>query len=377
MANRAKEKINSKNTKDKKLLDLDNEIIIGMKSLPTGRNLEYRKQGNSKSRTKKNKNTTNAKSKRNRNQEYDNNHIKDYTRENRRTTKTKKKKQEDEIELRLGIEEDSIKRKLNSKQLKIKPKKTEKELAIEKRKRKIIFRFIKWTSLVVLLIGGGIYFLLSPFFNIKAITTTGNEKITTEELVSLSGIQLEENTFKISTSKVEQAIKQNAYIESIKVKRKLPDSIELQVEERKPAYMIMLGNAYVYVNTQGYLLEVSKEALKLPILTGIFTAEDQIQEGNRLCAEDLGRLSSVIQIMDSANSNEIGSLITKINISDKQNYILELKSEKKNVHVGDTSNLGTKMLHVKTILEKEKKKEGDIIVNTDLSSKGAIFREKV
>lgn len=377
MANRAKEKINSKNTKDKKLLDLDNEIIIGMKSLPTERNLEHRKQGNSKSRAKKNKDTTNSKSKRNKKQEYDNNPIKDYTKENRRTAKTKKKKQKDEIELRLGIEEDSIKRKTNSKQVKRKPKKTEKELAIEKRKRKIIFRFIKWTSLVVLLIGGGIYFLLSPFFNIKTITTTGNEKITSEELISLSGIQLEENTFKVSTSKVEQAIKENAYIESIKVKRKLPDSIELQVEERKPAYMIMLGNAYVYVNTQGYLLEVSKEALKLPILTGIFTAEDQIQEGNRLCAEDLGRLSSVIQIMDSANNNEIGKLVTKINISNKQNYVLELKSEKKNVHVGDTSNLSTKMLHVKTILEKEKKKEGDIIVNTDLSNKGAIFREKV
>ena len=73
-----------------------------------------------------------------------------------------------------------------------------------------------------------------------------------------------------------------------------------------------------------------------------------------MCTEDLQRLSSVIQIMDSANSNEIGNLITKINISDKQNYILEIKSEKKNVHVGDTSNLSTKMLHVKTIIEKEK-----------------------
>ena len=141
--------------------------------------------------------------------------------------------------------------------------------------------------------------------------------------------------------------------------------------------MITLGNAYVYINKQGYLLEISKEALKLPIITGISTSENQIQEGERLCTEDLERLNSVIQIMDSANNNEIGNLVNKINISDKQDYVLEMKSEKKTAHIGDTSNLSTKMLYIKSVLENEKKKEGDIFVNTDLNTKGAIFREKV
>ena len=35
------------------------------------------------------------------------------------------------------------------------------------------------------------------------------------------------------------------------------------------------------------------------------------------------------------------------------------------------------MLYIKKVLQNEKKKEGDIFVNTDLSTKGAIFREKV
>ena len=201
--------------------------------------------------------------------------------------------------------------------------------------------------------------------------------MTQETIISLSGIELEQNTFKISKSKVEQAIKTNAYIDSVKIKRKLPDTIEIQVVERKPAYMLTLGNAYVYMNTQGYLLEISQEKLELPIITGILTPEDQIQEGNRLYAEDLQKLSNVIQIMDSANNNDIGKLITKVNISNKQDYVLELKSEKKNVHVGDTSDLSTKMLYVKKVLQNEKKKEGDIFVNTDLSTKGAVFREKV
>ena len=358
MSNRAKEKSQNRNTKDKDILDLDNEIIIGIKSLP--------KQKKTKSPQKK-KTTKNTKKK----VTSKSGKQKEGTRKN-----TKKKKiQNDDVELRLGIEDEIYKEK--KKQVKKKPKLTKKQQEIARKKRKIIFRLIKWTSLVMLLIGGSIYFLLSSFFNIDNIVILGNEKMTQETIISLSGIELEQNTFKISKSKVEQAIKTNAYIDSVKIKRKLPDTIEIQVVERKPAYMLTLGNAYVYMNTQGYLLEISQEKLELPIITGILTPEDQIQEGNRLYAEDLQKLSNVIQIMDSANNNDIGKLITKINISNKQDYVLELKSEKKNVHVGDTSNLSTKMLYIKKVLQNEKKKEGDIFVNTDLSTKGAVFREKV
>lgn len=373
--NRAKEK-NRKSTKEKKLLDLDNEIIIGIKTLPTPEKPKQKRTSRN-NKSKKLKKGINRKNKSRKDSDLEIENIKNgRTRPNsssakkKNTTRTKK---EEEFELKLGIEDETIKRKSKKKR----PSKTTKQQEIAKKKRKRIFRIIKWTSLVVIILGGGIAFLLSPTFNIKSITTSGNEKITSEELISLSGIKEDENIFKISNKKVEKNIKENAYIDSINVKRKLPDGVELQVVERKPAYMITLGNAYVYMNTQGYLLEISKEALKLPIIVGLSTTEEQIEVGNRLCAEDLQKLNSVIQIINSASSNEIANIITKINIADKQDYVLEFKSEKKTAHLGDTSNLSTKMLYIKSIINKEKKKEGDIFFNSDLSNKGATFREKV
>lgn len=373
--NRAKEK-NRKSTKEKKLLDLDNEIIIGIKTLPTPEKPKQKRTSRN-NKNKKLKKGINRKNKSRKDSDLEIENIKNgRTRPNsssakkKNTTRTKK---EEEFELKLGIEDETIKRKSKKKR----PSKTTKQQEIAKKKRKHIFRIIKWTSLVVIILGGGIAFLLSPTFNIKSITTSGNEKITSEELISLSGIKEDENIFKISNKKVEKNIKENAYIDSINVKRKLPDGVELQVVERKPAYMITLGNAYVYMNTQGYLLEISKEALKLPIIVGLSTTEEQIEVGNRLCAEDLQKLNSVIQIINSASSNEIANIITKINIADKQDYVLEFKSEKKTAHLGDTSNLSTKMLYIKSIINKEKKKEGDIFFNSDLSNKGATFREKV
>lgn len=219
--------------------------------------------------------------------------------------------------------------------------------------------------------------MLSPFFNIKEINVQGIERLTKEEIISLSRIELNENTFKVQTSETQKLIKQNAYVDNVYVKRRFPDKIEIQVIERKPTFMILFGNAYVYLNNQGYLLEVAKDPLEIPAIVGFVTPENEIHEGNRLCSEDLQRLDQVLQIMKSAESNGIKDLITKINIHDKQDYILELKSEKKTVHIGNTTNLSTKMLYVDSILNENKGIEGEIFVNTDLNNKGAIFRKKI
>ena len=320
-------------------IDLDNEIIIGIKTLPE---TEPKKKSKKKPTTQK-----------------------------RKTVKKSKRTPKDEFELKLGIEDDEIKTRKKT------PKKLTKKQEIAKKKRKAVYRLIKWTSLILILIGGSIYFLLSPFFNIKNIEIVGNQKLTNEEIISLSQIQIDENTFKLVKSKVQKNIKQNAYVENVKVKRNLPDTITIEIEERKPTYMITFANAYVYMNNQGYFLEISKDKAELPIITGYSTKEEDIHEGGRLCLEDLQKLDSILQIMKSAESNEIVDLITKINISDKQDYILELEDEKKTIHMGDTSNLSTKMLYIKSIMEQNKKVEGEILVNTDLSNKGAIFRKKV
>jgi cell division protein FtsQ len=350
MSKKLKEK--SKNTQKDSTFNVDNEIIIGIKTLP---NPEENKKKTKKRKNEKikNKNTT-KKSK---------------------TTKTKKKtkNKEEEFELKLGIEDEKVKPKKKKK----KTKKLTKKQEIARKKRKAFLRLVKWATLILLLIGGGIGFLLSSFFNIKKIEIVGNNKLTRDEVISLSQIEIEENTFKLSKNKIEKNIKQNAYVESVKIKRNLPSTILIEIEERVPTYMITFANAYAYINNQGYFVEISKEKLELPIITGYATKEEDIQLGERLCTEDLQKLDDILQIMKAAESNEIANIVTKINIYDKQDYVLELKSEKKTVHVGDTSNLSTKMLYIKEIIEQNKKIEGEILVNTDLNNKWAIFRKKV
>lgn len=293
---------------------------------------------------------------------------------------SKKKKKSKSTEKNV-LKQDNAKKQTQSIKVKRKPKqkKLTKEQEIAKKKRMAIFRIVKWTTLFFIVIGGIIYTLLSPIFNIKTIDVVGNSKISMDEIISLSKIELETNMFQYHKQEISSNIKENAYIESVQIKRKIPDTIEIIVEEREAKFMIQFANAYAYINNQGYILEISDKKENLPILIGIQTIQEEMHIGNRLCIEDLKKLSDVLKIMESATSNGIYDIITKIDITDGQDYILTLEKEKKIVHLGDTSNLSTKMLWLIKFNELEKGNQGEIMLNMNLNDEKnkPYFRKEV
>lgn len=111
-------------------------------------------------------------------------------------------------------------------------------------------------------------------------------------------------------------------------------------------------------------------------MCGYTTKEKELNPGSRLCEEDLSRLQTVLKIMESANANNIGKMITKFDISDKQEYKAEIESDKKIIYFGDASNLSTKMLYLKVVLDDTKGLEGEIFVNGDFNKEKAFFRQK-
>ena len=235
----------------------------------------------------------------------------------------------------------------------------------------------KWSIGLVVFIGLICFLLLSPVFNVQKIQVIGNSKITNDEIISLAQINTDENIFKVINAIVENNIKQNPYVSEVQVSKKMPDTIEISIQERTPNFLLEFGNGYVYVNNQGYMLEISSQKLDVPIITGIVTSEEQYITGNRLESKDLEKLGTAIKIVDTAKNNGIENLITKIDISDETNYKIYLETEKKIAYLGDCSNLETRMLYLVAIINNEKNIEGEIFVNMNLNSENAFFRESV
>ena len=298
----------------------------------------------------------------------------------------KKKKYEDEIIIgvtRLPDKKNTHNKKESSKKEKIKkektrpkkiipePKKVKKETNNKNNKK------VKVIIIIILILVAIVVAMLSPLFNIKNITVVGNTILSKEEIISISGIQTEENIFKIMKLKTIDKIKENAYINDVAIHKKLPNTVEIQVKERRPRFMLEYGNGYVYLSSQGYMLEISSIKQQIPIILGTTTSKESYKPGNRLEKEDLKKLGTVIKIMTVAKTHNMENLITTIDISNPDNYTLKLEQEKKTVYLGDCTYLETRMSLLKSILENEKDIEGEIFINMNINTRKPYFRESV
>ena len=295
-------------------------------------------------------------------------------------SKNKKDKINLEKEIIIGINNKKQEQRTNNNRPKnigqaAKRKKEEKT----KRRRKIYKRIKKFLELLFLLgilAGALLFFLMSDIFNIKNINVENNEKISSNTYISLSKIQLEQNIFAINKNNIVDSIKTNAYVENVKIKRKLPDTIIISTMERETAYILKYETAYAYVDCNGYILEISDEYINVPMILGYKTDVEKIIPCNRLCEEDLYRLDDIIKILDSLKTYEIYDTLTAIDISNKENYKLIFEKEGKVAYIGDTADLSTKMLYIKYIIQEQKNVAGEIYTNSNKGAANVYFSPK-
>ena len=278
-------------------------------------------------------------------------------------TKIKESKFDNETEEVIGMINKNHQKTNKQKEVKM----TKKQKQILKRKKRIK-KILKIITLLILIIGGIIFALVSPIFNIQTINVTNNTTIPSETIISLSELSQGQNIFRFMKNNIIKKIKENPYIESVEIKRKIPNEVQITIQEREKDFNIQYLNEYAYINKQGYILEISEQKIEAPIIKGITTQEEKIEIGNRLEAEDLEKLEVIIQIMNIAKNYELDTKITSIDVTNKNEYTLYIESEKKTIYLGDKTNLSNKMLYVQAILEKNQGKEGNIYVNGDLNN---------
>ncbi len=276
-----------------------------------------------------------------------------------------------------GLDDDEIiigynSKKTNNTPPQTKSNKNQKKKKNNKRKKskwnkikKILIALLKLILILAIIIGIGAFLFVSPVFNITEIIVENASKISENTYIVLSDIQIGENIFSISKTKITEAIKTESYVESVEIAREYPGTVVISVVERTAQYMIeRSGGQYIYIDKNGYALEITSEALELPILTGITTDTDSLNPGDRIDEEDLSKFNDLIKITDGLKNNGIETNLTSIDISDEDSYVLEFSSESKTVILGDTSDLSTKMLWIKYFIQNKSGIAGTIHLDT-------------
>lgn len=293
---------------------------------------------------------------------------------NKKAIKKLEKRKKQELRKKIKEIEKNQQREEKKQKQKVKRKLNAKEIQkIQQAKRNIRIFFI-----IALIITGIILFLLSPVFTIKSVQIEGNESISKEQLISMLKLSSETNLLKETKHSITKKIKENAYIDTVNVSRKLPSTLVVKVTERKVKYQLEFGSSFVYIDEEGNILEISSTKLDgVRRILGFTTEEEEIKVGNRINDKDLYRINILNLIINSASNYSIDNKLSAIDISDEKNYKIYCEEDHKTIYFGNESNIDTKILYIKAILDKEKEYEGEIFVNMDLNKKNPYFKQKV
>jgi len=115
-----------------------------------------------------------------------------------------------------------------------------------------------YAFLVLLIIVALALLFNSRIFDVAQVTVYGAENFSHEQIIAMSGITPETNILKLDEPKVKANIELNPYIEVLDIIRKIPDKVEIYIEERKPAVQFEYYGSYVNADKKGNALSIEQ-----------------------------------------------------------------------------------------------------------------------
>ncbi len=181
----------------------------------------------------------------------------------------------------------------------------------EARKKKANRRLIFYLTLFFLLIAFVVY-LQSPFSHIKDIVVLNNKALSDDTVIQASDISLNENIWMLNRKGTVKKIQNHPVIESVKVKRKLPNTVEINVVEKEIIGFLKEESKYHPVIKDGMIVKKSGIPYK----------------GNYPLLKDFKDDAFLKHMAQELNElpNDLFNLISEItwNPTDKNKYKIEL-----------------------------------------------------
>ena len=194
----------------------------------------------------------------------------------------------------------------------------------------------------------GIYLLLhSQLFSVKTIDVTGNSIVPDEKIVELSEIAAGERLYAVNIKDSAKKIGYYPYVESVTVKRRLPDRIVIDIVERKPVGAVVTTNGYIQVSADGRLLSISPTIGKynLPVISGVQLSE--IPAPGNIIQND--NLTKALQII-SESDQELLNNLAKLN-GGQADQVMACTNEGIEIRLGDVDDIEIRLLDLNDILK--------------------------
>ena len=178
-----------------------------------------------------------------------------------------------------------------------------KQLSRQKRRKRRTRAMICF--LVLLFVCVGVFlFLRTNYFNIKEIKVEGSTYYTETEIISMARAETGRNiVFDSGKADIEELLESNAYFKKVTVKRKLPSTLVIQVEERPQIAAVEFGDSFIVIDDEGVILRKTDVDPKITILTGLTISKLTI--GEQIEAEEKETLAMTLRMLNTMEKGDM------------------------------------------------------------------------
>jgi len=225
-----------------------------------------------------------------------------------------------------------------------------------KRSRANNHKFVLLVVFFVACLLAGYFFSLSSFFAIDTIKVEGNQQVSDERVIALSGIEKGRNIFKINEQELSQWLKIEPLLAGATVSRKLPGTLIIKVEEREATAIIATGRAFIWLDQQRMVISrfVKMDSFDVPLLTGLSDFDNSVMPGTYVKNESVDQAIVLLKQM----TDEMRSQISEVNVADPQKIIIYTKDGVE-VRLGDGEDFEEKYILYTAIIA-DRTTNGDI-----------------
>jgi len=188
----------------------------------------------------------------------------------------------------------------------------------------------------------------TDYFNIKYIEVIGNKKLSYDSIVNASLCNIGENIFRINIKNGQESIKRLSYIKNCQIKRKFPNKILIEVEERKEMAVLPYSDKVAIIDREGYILAIKKSSkeLKLPKIIGLEQIEMKV--GSNIFS--MIKRNDVYQFINIGDQLDLLNKMEFIDFTDEKNIVFQTK-DNTNVAFGSLDNVKYKLSFLIKIFE--------------------------
>ncbi|MGV8145119.1 MAG: cell division protein FtsQ/DivIB [Alkaliphilus sp.] len=231
-------------------------------------------------------------------------------------------------------------------------------------RKKLIIKKITTAFLFIVLLAMWSYYniMQSNIFELREVILSGNSTVKETEIIELSGVEVNRNILKYNLTNIENLIKTHPYIKNVEIRRKLPNTIIIDVTERTEYAIILYMGSNIYIDREAKILKADDSYIKhdLPLITSVELLDFQV--GEYVVVANQSKLDRVLQVIQAAKTTEIINMISEISLRENNMRIFIVDGTE--VLISETECPIYMMLALEEILNKlEEINRKNVIVN--------------